>query len=156
MYSGAIKEPDGSLRSWRTDDDELLAVIQKGYFNLSQDVNLLSEHIVPTAGRFLADICQRRGLESIDVDWILPHISSMFFQKPLREEMKGLGFHVPLEKWFTNLRYKGNTGAASIFIMLEELVRSGKLKKGHRVLCAIPESARFTFACLHLTVETEQ
>ena len=153
MYSGAIKAPDGALRSWRSDDDELSAVIRKGYFNLSQDVNLLSENIVPTAGRFLTDVRQRRGIKAEDVDWILPHISSMFFQKPLYEEMNGLGFHMPLEKWFTNLRYKGNTGAASIFIMLEELVKSGKLKKGHRILCAVPESARFTFACLHLTVE---
>ena len=56
------------------------------------------------------------------------------------------------ERWFTNLKYKGNTGAASIFIMLDELFKSGKLKAGQRILFMVPESARFTFACMHLTV----
>ena len=32
---------------------------------------------------------------------------------------------IPCERWFTNLTTKGNTGAASIYIMLEELVASG-------------------------------
>jgi 3-oxoacyl-[acyl-carrier-protein] synthase-3 len=77
----------------------------------------------------------------------------MFFQEPLFDEMARIGFHFPPDKWFTNLRYKGNTGAASIFIMLEELSKSGKLKSGDRILCAVPESARFTYACIHLTVQ---
>lgn len=33
------------------------------------------------------------------------------------------------KKWFTNLSYVGNVGAASIFIMLDELFNSSKLKK---------------------------
>ena len=109
---------------------------RKGYFNLFQDVSLLGENIVPTAGRFFADVLHRRGLTAADVDWLLPHISSMFFQQPLYEQMARIGFDFPVAKWFTNLRYKGNTGAASIFIMLEELYRSGKLRPGHRILCA--------------------
>jgi len=108
---------------------------------------------VPVAGRFFAEIRNRRDLKPEDVDWLVPHISSMFFQEPLREEMARRGFDVPAEKWFTNLMYKGNTGAASLPIILEELHKSGKLKPGERILCAIPESARFTFACMHLTVE---
>lgn len=153
MYSGAVKQDDGSLRGWRTEGAGLQEIVNKGYFNLSQDVNLLSENIVPVAGRFFADVRRRRGLEPSEVDWLLPHVSSMFFQEPLYEEMSKLGFDLPLEKWFTNLKYKGNTGAASIFIMLEELAKSGKLKPKDRILCAVPESARFTFACMHLTVQ---
>jgi 3-oxoacyl-[acyl-carrier-protein] synthase III len=67
--------------------------------------------------------------------------------------MAGQGFDLPFEKWFTNLMYKGNTGAASFPIMLEELDHSGKLWPGQRILCAVPESARFTFAAIHLTVQ---
>jgi 3-oxoacyl-[acyl-carrier-protein] synthase-3 len=153
MYTGAIKQPDGSLRSWRCDEDGPLEAVRKGYFNLAQDVELLSENIVKMAGRFFAQVRQRRRLTPENVDWLLPHISSMFFQQPLYEEMARLGFDLPPDRWFTNLRYKGNTGAASIFIMLEELYKSGKLQPGDRILCAVPESARFTFACIHLTVE---
>lgn len=153
MYSGARKQPDGSLQSWRMADGDPASAFRQGYFNLCQDVNLLGEKIVPTAGRFFDDVRRRHGLEASDIRWIVPHISSMFFHEPLYQEMARSGFELPPEKWFTNLKYKGNTGAASIFIMLEELYRSGKLSPGDRILCAIPESARFTYACIHLTVE---
>jgi 3-oxoacyl-[acyl-carrier-protein] synthase III len=153
MYSGALKATDGTLRSWRLAEANAAAAFQKGYFNLHQDVNLLSENIVCMAGRFFADVRQRRNLEAKAVRWLVPHISSMFFQQPLYEEMAKAGFELPPDRWFTNLKYKGNTGAASIFIMLEELHKSGKLQRGDTILCAIPESARFTYACLHLTVE---
>lgn len=153
MYTGAVKQPDGSLRGWRWEEGGLEEVARRGYFNLSQDVDLLRDNIVKMAGRFFAEVRARHGLKAEDVDWLLPHISSMFFRQPLYEEMARQGFELPPEKWFLNLKYKGNTGAASFFIMLEELARSGKLKQGDRLLCAIPESARFTFACIHLTVE---
>jgi len=153
MYSGALKQPDGTLRSWRLAEDDAATAFHKGYFNLCQDVNLLSENIVPTAGRFFADVRRRHALEAKDVRWLVPHISSMFFQQPLYEEMAKAGFELPPDRWFMNLKYKGNTGAASIFIMLEELCKSGKLRPGDTILCAVPESARFTYACLHLTVE---
>ena len=38
------------------------------------------------------------------------------------------GAAISEEKWFSNLTSKGNTGAASIYIMLEELMYSGNLK----------------------------
>jgi 3-oxoacyl-[acyl-carrier-protein] synthase-3 len=66
--------------------------------------------------------------------------------------MLDAGFGIPQEKWFTNLTWKGNTGSASIYIILEELVSSGRAKRGDRVLCFVPESSRFSFALLHLTV----
>ena len=89
---------------------------------------------MPLAGRFFAEVRRRHGLEAKDVQWLVPHISSMFFQQPLYEEMAKAGFDLPAEKWFLNLKYKGNTGAASIFIMLHELYRSGKLRPGDRIL----------------------
>jgi 3-oxoacyl-[acyl-carrier-protein] synthase-3 len=47
---------------------------------------------------------------------------------------------------------KGNTGAASFFIMLEELFNGGELQAGQRLLCYVPESGRFSSSFLHLTV----
>jgi 3-oxoacyl-[acyl-carrier-protein] synthase III len=152
MYYGAAKQPDGVLRGWREEEEGAAAVLAKRYFNVSQDVNVL-ENIVNVSGRFFAEVVKRRQLKPECVDWLLPHLSSMFFQQPIYDSLTAGGFAVPMEKWFTNLKYKGNTGSASMFIMLDELVKSGKLKRGDRLLCAIPESARFTFACMHLTVE---
>jgi 3-oxoacyl-[acyl-carrier-protein] synthase-3 len=38
----------------------------------------------------------------------------------------------PWEKWFYNLSDIGNIGAGSIFVALEEIMNSGKLKKGEK------------------------
>jgi len=62
------------------------------------------------------------------------------------------GVDVPQERWFTNLAYKGNSGSASIYIIIDEFIRSGRLKKGQRLLCYVPESGRFATGFMHLTV----
>ncbi|MBL7204012.1 MAG: hypothetical protein ISS63_06725 [Desulfobacteraceae bacterium] len=51
-----------------------------------------------------------------------------------------------------NLEEMGNTGAASIYIMLEELFHSGRLKKGERLFLIVPESGRFSICYAMLTV----
>lgn len=152
MYLGAVKAEDGSLRSWRELDD-VAEVWKGGYLNISQDVPLLRERMLPVAMRRTFErVRDRRGLAPGSIDWFLPHLSSYFFKQPTFDVLAELGFAVPFERWFTNLETKGNTGAASIYIMLEELCSSGRLGRGDRLLCAIPESARFTFAYMHLTV----
>ena len=67
-------------------------------------------------------------------------------------EMKKQGVEIGWDKWFMNLKKVGNIGSASIFIMLDELVRSGSLKSGDRILLSVPESARFSYAYAYLTV----
>ena len=86
-----------------------------------------------------------------DIDWFLPHYSSAYFREPLYKALTDIDFEIPYEKWFTNLAIKGNTGAASIFIMLDELFTSGKIKPGQKLLCFVPESGRFSFNYMHLT-----
>jgi 3-oxoacyl-[acyl-carrier-protein] synthase-3 len=58
---------------------------------------------------------------------------------------------IPAERWFTNLVTKGNTGAASIFIILEEALNTGLFKEGEQVLIMVPESGRFMSCYVHLT-----
>lgn len=152
MYAGALKNADGTLRAWRQQQDwgEL---IRDGYFNLAQDTAVLEKHMIGTA--FRRSFCHTRdkhGLRPDDVTWLLPHLSSELFRKPIGEVLAAENFPIPDERWFTNLSRKGNTGSASIFIMLEELFRSGRLQRGERIMCVVPESARFTFAYMQLTV----
>ena len=59
---------------------------------------------------------------------------------------------IPEEKWFLNLPHVGNIGSASAFAMIEELMYSGRLKKGQKLLLMIPESARFSYCYCMLTV----
>src|SRR5262249_23471515 len=50
------------------------------------------------------------------------------------------------------LASKGNVGSASIFVLLEELLYSGRLEPGQKIFCLVPESGRFLFGYLLLTV----
>lgn len=152
MYGGAEKNADGSLRGWR-EFDSLEEVLKRSVLTVKQDVKLLNDNIVrATVEEALPDIAARHGLQPGDIDYFLPHMSSEYFRPRLAEGLERIGFAIPQEKWFTNLDSKGNTGSASIYIMLEELFHSGRLQSGDRLLCFVPESGRFSTSFMHLTV----
>jgi 3-oxoacyl-[acyl-carrier-protein] synthase-3 len=150
MFAGGEKTDNRKIKGWKEfEPDELL---DRSIFALQQDVNLLGENIVKAGGAFLADIVKKREIDVNDIDYFLPHLSSEFFRKKIDHELKQLNLNIPQEKWFTNLTILGNVGAASIYLMLEELFHSGKLKKEDKILCMIPESARFSYVYSMLTV----
>lgn len=150
MYAGADKLDNGSIAGWTMfSEDEWLV---KSIFSIKQDTRTLGEKVVPLGGRFLVEVAGKRGFSSGDIDWFLPHLSSMYFKEPIMNELEKVGFHIPEEKWFLNLPEVGNIGSASAFAMVEELMNSGKLKKGQKILLMIPESARFSYCYSMLTV----
>jgi 3-oxoacyl-[acyl-carrier-protein] synthase-3 len=152
MTAGAKRAEDGSLVPWRmagSMDD----VARQNMLAVRQDVELLNREIVPTAvNRALERVRQRRGITAEQVNWFLPHYSSDYFRSRLHDAMQLAGFGVPYERWFTNLETKGNTGSASIYIIMDELYHSGRLKPGQNLLCFIPESGRFSIAYMLLKV----
>jgi 3-oxoacyl-[acyl-carrier-protein] synthase-3 len=95
-------------------------------------------------------VLSRRRLSARDVDWFLPHMSSEYFRPRLAEGLERAGLPIPQERWFSNLSWTGNTGSAAIYIILDELVRSGKVKPGQRLLCFVPESGRFSSGFIFL------
>lgn len=150
MYCGAVKTEDGALEGWTGMTAERRAA--DSVMTVKQDVKLLNEHVIRyTVEKPLAAIAERRKLRPEDVDHYLPHYSSDFFRDRVHEGMRKVGFDVPQERWFTNLASKGNTGAASIYIMLDELARSGRVKPGETLLCYVPESGRFSAGYILLT-----
>jgi 3-oxoacyl-[acyl-carrier-protein] synthase-3 len=151
MYAGGEKQEDGTLKGWKEFPADEWA--RRSVFSVKQDVRLLNESVVfQTIGKPLEKVMRKHGLQAGDIDWFLPHMSSEYFRQPIVDCMAAVGFPVPQEKWFTNLHTKGNTGSASIYIMVDELLKSGRLAEGQRLLCFIPESGRFTGSLMHLTV----
>lgn len=151
MYLGAEKQADGTLRGWMHYSAREREA--KSLFTLKQDVKLLNEAVVEyTLVKPLQRVIARRSLSPEGVDWLLPHMSSEYFRAPGANGLARAGLPVPQEKWFTNLDSVGNTGSAAMYIMLEELLRSGKLKDGQHLLCVVPESGRFSSAFVYLTV----
>lgn len=150
MYAGADKKEDGKLKGWKEYEEH--EWLEKSIFSLKQDVKMLDKYIVSVGVKKLAETLKKHNIGSAEIDFVLPHISSEFFRKKMIDEMAASGIPFPEEKWFTNLVQVGNIGAASIFLMLEELHKSDKLKKGQKVLLLVPESARFSYAFSLLTV----
>ncbi len=112
----------------------------------------MGENIVKYGCRYLKEVLAKRNLNIKDIDYFLPHLSSNFFRSKIFEALNEANIPIPEEKWFTNLTSVGNVGAASAYLMLEELFYSGRLKKGDKILLMVPESSRFTYAYSLLTV----
>ena len=80
---------------------------------------------------------------------VLCHYSAEHFRARLISRLREAGHDPDESRWFTNLATAGNTGAASIFVMLEAV--RPRLRAGDRVLLVVPESGRFTLAFAQLT-----
>jgi 3-oxoacyl-[acyl-carrier-protein] synthase-3 len=150
MYMGGEKMADGSLKGFMDYTPE--EIMNKSIFSIKQDITLLSDNIVHLGGKKIKEIMDRRGLTSNDVDYFLPHISSDFFKSKIYDLVEYYGGGIPYEKWFINLYTVGNVGAASVYLMINELFHSGRLKKGEKILLLVPESARFSYMYAMLTV----
>ncbi|HWZ14963.1 MAG TPA: beta-ketoacyl-ACP synthase III [Mucilaginibacter sp.] len=150
MYMGGEKMEDGTLKGFMDYTPE--EIMTKSIFSVKQDITLLSDNIVNLGGKKIKEIFDKKGLTNVDIDYFLPHISSDFFKSKIYDLVEIYGGGIPYEKWFINLYTVGNVGAASVYLMINELFNSGRLKKGEKILLLVPESARFSYMYAMLTV----
>jgi len=122
-----------------------------GALLIRQDVRLL-EHIVKLGVDGALRLIEEGTLVVDDIDHFLCHYSSHHFRGKIADMLEMCGASIPQEKWFTNLYTRGNTGAASILIMLDEFLREVRPRVGARILCMVPESGRFNTAYMQFTV----
>ena len=87
------------------------------------------------------------------IDHFLCHYSSEKFIPVVADLLDKAGLAIPRERWFSNLAWRGNTGAASILIMLAEFLETREIKPGEQLLCYIPESGRFMTAYMLFEAE---
>lgn len=150
MYAGGDKLEDGNMKAWSDfPSDEWN---EKSIFSVKQDVKILSENVLIKGVESLKSAIDKHQVKPEDITYYLPHISSYYFRERLYDEMIAQGINIPWDNWFMNLTSVGNIGSGSIYIVLEELVASGKLKKGDKILLSVPESARFSYSYAYLTV----
>jgi 3-oxoacyl-[acyl-carrier-protein] synthase III len=150
MYMGAEKNKDGTITSYL--DYTPQEMVNKSIFTIKQDVKLLSQNIVELGGVGLKKVLQKHNFNSDEIDYFLPHLSSEFFKDKVYKQLIENGTPIPYEKWFINLSSVGNVGAASAYLMVDELFKSGKLKKGDKILLLVPESGRFSYMYALMTV----
>lgn len=150
MYAGGEKDETGALKGWTFYKEE--EWLTKSLFALKQDTRMLEENIVKCGVDYLIQLCEKYDFKPNDVDWFLPHLSSMYFKDKIIQLLDERDVSISEDKWFLNLPYIGNIASASAFAMIEDLMCSGKLKKGEKILIMVPESARFSYCYCMLTV----
>lgn len=124
-----------------------------GALSLRQDIRLLP-HLFDICIHEYVKLAQDGWIQSDQVDHFLCHYSSEKFMPVVEDLLAKAGMSIPREKWFSNLATRGNTGAASIYIMLAEFLQKKRIKAGDKILCFIPESGRMTAAFMLLEVST--
>ncbi len=150
MYAGGDKLESGEIKPWS--DYHPDQWLKESIFSIKQDVKLLDEHILVKGAESMSEALNRHNVSSSEIDYFLPHVSSHYFVTGLRKALEEKGVGVADEKWYMNLGRVGNVGSASIYLALEELMNSGQLQKGQKILLSVPESGRFSFAYAYLTV----
>ncbi len=118
---------------------------------LSQNIKILAKYMAPLSKKAVeAALCEHD--ETLDkYNMILPHMSSYYFEPSVKKILAELSPNREIPYW-TNLRTAGNTGAASIFIMLDEYLKTRPVSSGDRILLFVPESGQFNFVLVSLTV----
>ncbi len=137
MVGGGVLGKSG-MRFWG-DFESPVRAAEAGTYILMQDFDLMKRMLPVWVSHYL-DLLDQGKIG--DIDYFCSHYSSHSLREEAVVLLKKAGAMIPEEKWFSNLSDKGNTGAASIFIILEELYRQKQLKTGERILCHVPESGR--------------
>jgi 3-oxoacyl-[acyl-carrier-protein] synthase-3 len=150
MYQGGNKMPDGTLKSYMDYSPEQM--LADSVLSIKQDVKLLSENIVLLGGEGLKAVLAKHNVNTADVNFFLPHMSSEFFRLKIFDQLIVNENGIPHDKWFANLSNVGNVGAASVYLMVDELFNSGRLNVGDKILLLVPESSRFSYMYSLLTV----
>ena len=123
-----------------------------GALSLRQDIRLLP-HLFDIGIHEYAGLVRDGWVDPKRVDYFLCHYSSEKFIPVVEDLMNKADLSIPRERWWSNLAWRGNTGAASILIMLAEFLHTKTLKPGEQIFCYVPESGRFMAAYMLLEVE---
>src|SRR6202453_1388662 len=114
--------------------------------SLRQDMSMLPELVDLGVAEFCALV--KAGRIDPDTEHILCHYSAGHFRHKLLARLREEGYDPAGKQLFSNLETVGNIGAASIFVMLDEVRPT--LAPGDRVLLVGPESRRFSLAFAQL------
>jgi 3-oxoacyl-[acyl-carrier-protein] synthase III len=109
---------------------------QRHYWNASIDSHVptmkgkeLFKSAVTLLPRVVRDLCAKHDVALTDIDWFIAHQANDRINQSVRHSLG-----MPEEKVPSNIARYGNTSAATIPILLDELIRDGRVKEG-QLLC---------------------
>lgn len=151
MFMASELQPDGCLKSWKEYTPE--EIKERGVLVGKQDIRQLKKHIIRYWVNHIEAVLSKHNVKAEEIDYVIPHVSSMFFYEKLNDEIATRGIALTKEKWFTNLTSVGNIGSAAIYVALDELIRTKEIKQGQKILLLVPESGRFSYGTVLLTAQ---
>jgi 3-oxoacyl-[acyl-carrier-protein] synthase-3 len=96
-------------------------------------LQMQGQQVFKLAVKVLDDVARETlaaaGMKVEDVDWLIPHQANV---RILEATAKKLG--VARERLVVTVDHHANTSAASVPLALDEYVRAGKIRPGHRVM----------------------
>ena len=110
-------------RNWESipEEEMLMQMDGRGVFKFA----------VKKVPEVIGEVLEKNGLTKEDIDLYVLHQANRRIVESVAKRMEE-----PIEKFPMNLQEYGNTSSASIPILLDELNREGKLKKGQRIVIA--------------------
>jgi 3-oxoacyl-[acyl-carrier-protein] synthase III len=105
---------------------ETIALKENTFKMAGKSVFVFATEMVP---RLIDEIIAKAGITLDEVDYLIPHQANVRIIDFISKK-KGIG----KERFLLNLDRFGNTAAASVGLVLDENLKSGVLKPGHRVL----------------------
>ena len=151
MFMASELEPNGRLKSWKEFSPE--EIKERGVLVGKQDIRQLKKYAIKYWVDHIETTLVKHNLNPEEVDYVLPHLSSMLFYDQVNDELIARGIALTKEKWFVNLPSVGNVGSAAIYVALEELMRTKGVTQGQKILLLVPESGRFSYGTVLLTAQ---
>ena len=150
MFMASELQENGRLKSWKEfSPDEIK---ERAVLVGKQDIRQLKKYIIKYWVDHIETVLAKHHVKAEEIDYVIPHVSSMFFYEKLNDEIAARNIALTKEKWFTNLTSVGNIGSAAIYVALEEFIRTKEIKRGNKILLLVPESGRFSYGTVLLSV----
>jgi len=96
---------------------------------LQMDGGAVFKFAVKVLEEVALETLEAAGLQKTDIDWLIPHQANI---RIIQATAKKLG--VTMERVVTTVDRHANTSAASVPLALDEAVRDGRIRAGHRVM----------------------
>ncbi|TXJ63077.1 StlD/DarB family beta-ketosynthase [Prevotella brunnea] len=151
MFMASELQEDGRLKSWKEFSPN--EIKERAVLVGKQDIRQLKKYIIKFWVDHIETVLAKHHVKAEEIDYVIPHVSSMFFYEKLNDEIAARNIALTKEKWFTNLTSVGNIGSAAIYVALEELIRTKEIKRGQKILLLVPESGRFSYGTVLLTAD---
>jgi 3-oxoacyl-[acyl-carrier-protein] synthase III len=122
-----LNVPGGGSRCPLTADN-----VGSGVNTMKMSGREVYRHAVTTMMSASLEAIRRAGLTPDDITCFIPHQANLRIIETIAHKLQ-----VPMERFFVNLQFYGNTSAAAVAIALDEAQRSGRIKRGDHILMVV-------------------